>query len=75
MPFSLQEVKQIIRKLRNNKACGKDNVRNEFPKSAPDSLLEILTQFFNIVLTTGTVPEEWCKGIIVGIFKSKGVKK
>ena len=70
--FTYDEVILIIRKLRNNKACGIDNVINEQLKNCPDSVVNLLVRFFNIVLSSGVVPSVWCLGMIKPLFKKKG---
>ena len=70
--FTLEEIKHIIKKLKNGKACGIDHVRNEFLKNCPDEILSIFVNFFNIVLKTGIVPDVWCIGMILPLYKNKG---
>ena len=72
-PVTFQEVELMIRKLKNSKACGKDFIRNEFLKNCPIEMLHVWVKFFNVVLDSGIVPTEWCIGIIIPIFKNKGV--
>ena len=71
-PFTLLEIKATIKLLKNNKACGVDNVINEFFKYCHNDCLELIVAFFNIVLSTGYVPTDWCLGIICPIYKNKG---
>ena len=70
--FTLDELKHIIKKLKNGKACGIDHVRNEFLKHCPEQILSIFLRFFNIVLKTGIVPDIWCIGLILPLYKNKG---
>ena len=58
--FTADELRELINKLKNGKACGPDSVHNEFLKCCPDDLLEILARLFNLILSTGHVPDEWC---------------
>ena len=51
-PFSLEEVKLAIRKLKNNKASGVDNGINEFFKHCHNDCIQIIVDFLNIVLNT-----------------------
>ena len=57
--------------MKNNKACGVDIVINEFFKYCHNDCLELIVAFFNIVLSTGYVPTDWCLGIICPIYKNK----
>ena len=71
-PFSVAEVNSIIKKLKNNKACGIDNVINEFIKNSPQGMIDLTVKLFNTVLETGIVPSDWCVGIIMPLYKNKG---
>ena len=70
--FTLSEVQVQIRKLKNRKACGIDNIINEFLKNCPTNIVEIVVKLFNIVLQNGVVPESWCIGMIKPLYKNKG---
>ena len=58
--FTIMEIKSAIKLLKNNKASGADRIINEFFKHCHGDCLQIITDFFNIVLNTGYVPTEWC---------------
>ena len=70
-PFTLLEIKAAIKLLKNNKACGVDNVINEFFKYCHNDCLELIVAFFNIVLSTGYVPTDWCLGLICPIYEQR----
>ena len=72
--FSEDEVKKVLKKLNNNKACGIDAITNEFLKTAldSDSFLALMTHYFNLVLSSGVVPECWTVGVIKPLYKNKG---
>ena len=67
-----KEVIDCIKKLKNNKACGLDYVLNEFLKVSCDKMISIYTKLFNVVLSTGIVPENWTIGVIKPLYKNKG---
>ena len=71
-PFTEEEVCKQIKKLKNNKAAGIDDILNEFIKASPVKLITVITKLFNIVLDSGTIPKEWGIGVIVPLFKNKG---
>ena len=73
--FTTDEIKTLICKLKNGKACGIDHIRNEFLKNCPDTVVNLVVRLFNIVLTSGIIPEEWCIGTIIPIYKKKGSPK
>ena len=70
--FLVDEIKLLISKSKSNKACGIDHIRNEFLKNCPNDLIEIITLLFNIVLQSGVIPNDWCVGMIMPLFKNKG---
>lgn len=72
--ISLEEVQEAIRRLKNRKSPGPDNIHNELLKYGGENLHEILTVMFNKILQEGKVPTEWKDSITVPIFK-KGDKK
>ena len=74
MPFTCNEVMNVLNKLHNNKACGIDGIINEFLKVSSTStiFLNVLTNYFNLVLSTGEMPKNWTIGIIKPLFKNKG---
>ena len=74
MDFSTEEVKKIISKLKNGKACGLDHIRNEFLKNSPDYVVKVFVDMFNIILKTGLIPQDWCIGAILPLYKNKGDK-
>lgn len=52
-----EEVKKCINALNSGKACGMDNLLNEYFIAAGDILLSHLTDLFNILLDTGYFPD------------------
>ena len=71
-PITVEEVCDIIIKLKNNKSAGIDLIINEFMKCAKDIIAPLLTKLFNIILNSGVIPDEWTKSLIVPIYKMKG---
>ena len=70
--FTIEEIQSIVKKLKNGKACGVDHIRNEFLKSYPKEILQIFVNFFNLILSSGLIPDEWCIGLILPLYKNKG---
>ena len=71
-PFTSQELKLRIKSLKNSKSAGFDRLINEYIKNCPSKIIDIITKFFNLVLETGVVPNDWCLGMIQPIYKGKG---
>ena len=74
LDFTTEEILTNIKELQNNKSAGSDYIINEFLKNCPRDFVEQFVELFNLILRTGHVPEEWCIGLIVPIFKRKGSK-
>jgi hypothetical protein len=72
VPFTTEEICKHIKKLKNKKTPGIDNILNEFIKNCPEELHLAIVKLFNIILESGKVPSEWTIGIIKPIYKNKG---
>ena len=70
--ITAEEIQKCIKKLKNAKAPGPDQILNEYIKNTSDLLLPIYVRLFNIVLNTGIIPEKWVEGFIKPIYKNKG---
>ena len=68
--FSIDCISRCIEKLKNNKSPGFDDVSNEFLKSGMNTqLTTILRDLFNVMLSTGFVPDGFNTSILVPIPK------
>ena len=65
--FNTKEIVDVIKKLKNNKACGIDLIRNEFIKNCSNDMLEVVTNLFNLILDSEVIPTNWCLGIIMSL--------
>ena len=74
LDFTIEEVLDNIKALKNDKSEGVDFVKNEYIKNCPLSVVELIVKLFNLILKTGHVPHDWSIGLIVPIFKKKGTK-
>ena len=59
--FSYEEVRESLQNLKCGKSAGQDSIYPEFLKYVPLSLVEVLISFFNLVLNTGIVPDDWAR--------------
>ena len=57
--------------MKSGKACGIDNVRNEFLKNCSQDMVLFITDLFNFVLNSGIILLDWCIGLIIPIYKKK----
>ena len=64
------EIRTAAKKLKNNKSPFSDKIKNEMIKSSLNELMPVYLKLFNAVLSSGTMPQTWCGGIITPIFKS-----
>ncbi|XP_073671663.1 uncharacterized protein [Paramisgurnus dabryanus] len=64
-----EEIVAAIKKLKNNKAPGLDNLNAELFKTDPETAAEILEPLFRTIWRKACVPEEWTKGVIIKIPK------
>ena len=74
-PISEKELQTALKNLKNNKACGVDNILNEHIKVSFEKMKNIYLKLFNFILMGGSFPEIWALGQIIPIFKKKGSKK
>jgi hypothetical protein len=70
--ITVTEVKEIISKLKNNKAAGADEIYVELLKNVDDIAIIGLTKIMNTALTTKTIPASWRHSRIYPIFKGTG---
>jgi hypothetical protein len=53
-----------MQKLKNEKACGEDEIINEYIKSTSNQFINIYEKLFNIIFDKGFVPHIWLIGEI-----------
>ena len=70
-PVSEEEVTKSIRKLKQRKASGLDNVLAEMLKSAGALLTPFPTECFNEIFKSGSYPDTWTRAVIVPIHKKR----
>ena len=42
------------------------------PPPPPPDILKCICNFFNLILNSGVVPDPWCQGLIIPLYKNKG---
>jgi hypothetical protein len=70
--ISKEEILKCIQKLKNEKACGEDEIINKYIKSTSNQFINIYEKLFNIIFDKGLVPHIWLIGTIKSIHKNKG---
>ena len=74
-PITKEEVEEVIKCLKNNKAGGVDLVINEYIKNSIPYMTNFYCSLFNRILDSGIIPEDWVTGLIVPLYKGKGDKQ
>jgi len=69
---SLDEVQRAIRRLKNGRAAGADDIPPELLKCAIDPVSRALHGLFGTVWKSGKVPVEWKEGIVISLYKGIG---
>ena len=67
--FSSAEVKEVLKCLKNGKACGWDQIPNEALKNLPDCMVEKVTKLFNKIKSAGKMPKGWNRGRVTLVHK------
>jgi hypothetical protein len=67
--ITMDEVRVAIRKLKNNKAAGMDNILAEYLKNGGEPMVTSLTNICNKVWKAEEVPEDWKNGLIIPLPK------
>ena len=73
--ISEEEVIVAIRKLKNGKASGIDDISAEMLKKGGKNVQLFLTKLFNEIFEQGIYPQEWSKAIIIPIYKKGDPEK
>lgn len=70
--ITVEEVEEAVRKMKNRKATGPDDIPAEVWKILGRQGAEFLTDLFNRIVTEDAVPPIWLTSITVPIWKGKG---
>jgi hypothetical protein len=61
--------------MKVGKAMGSDRIFIEVWRTLGDVAIVWLTKLFNLIFRSNKMPDEWRRGILVPIFKNKGMCK
>lgn len=70
-----EEILREIKCLKSRKACGLDEIKNEFIIASAHRFIDFYCNIFNIVLNSGVVPSVWASGVIKSIYKKGDPKR
>jgi hypothetical protein len=65
---------KCVRKLKNEKASGEDEIINVYIKSTVNQFINVYENIFNVIFDNGIMPSSWLIGMIKPIYKNKGDK-
>ena len=74
IPFTGEEVKKAVSKLKNNKSAGSDEIKAEMLKQSPLNVMEKIATILNKTAEIGNPPDEITDGVITALQKP-GKKK
>ena len=66
----LEEVAQAVKKLKNGKASGFDNIVNEVIKYGGENVTRLIWRLCRRCFELEHIPQEWMKGVIFPIYKA-----
>ena len=64
LPFTANEIRKAIAKMKPNKSPGCDEIPVELIKYAPDRINEQIAKIYNNMAETGDIPKEVMYGIL-----------
>ena len=70
--ISKEEVRENMKRMKNGKAVGPDDIPVQVWKCLGEIELEYLTKLYNRTMESERMPEEWRDSILVPMFKNKG---
>ena len=74
IPFTVEEIRSAIRRLKNNKSPGSDGLVVELLKCAPEEIYQLIADIYNEMAATGDHPKELIEGLLCALQKP-GKKK
>ena len=69
---SRKEENSSVRRIKNGKAVGPDELSVEVWKCMGEMGIKFLTRLFNRLLVGERMPEEWRRSVLIPIYKNKG---
>ena len=74
IPFTANEIRKAIAKMKLNKSPGCDEIPVELVKYAPDRIHEQIAKIYSNMAETGNIPKEVTYGILKPLQKPNNVK-
>ena len=70
-PINKDEINESLRKMRNGKVEGPDQITVEVWKYLGEEGLKCLVELFNIICRTAKMPREWRFSTVIPLYKNK----
>ncbi|KAI5639977.1 reverse transcriptase (RNA-dependent DNA polymerase) domain-containing protein [Phthorimaea operculella] len=70
--IEMDEIVKALKSMKYGKAAGYDRVSVEMLKAGEGVVASQLYLLFNLCWRSGRVPSDWCKAVIVPLYKGKG---
>ena len=70
--ISMDEILKAMKSMKAGKSPGYDRVSVEMLRAGDGVVASQLYRLFNLCWACGRVPEDWCKAVIVPLYKGKG---
>ncbi|KAI5635653.1 reverse transcriptase (RNA-dependent DNA polymerase) domain-containing protein [Phthorimaea operculella] len=70
--IDMDEIVKALKSMKSGKAAGYDRVSVEMLKAGEGVVASQLYLLFNLCWRSGRVPSDWCKAVIVPLYKGKG---
>ena len=77
LDYLITENKKVLiaaKKLQNNKSAFSDKIKNEMIKASLQEMMPAYLKLFNSILTSGIMPNTWCRGLITPIYMPEFLK-
>ena len=68
----MDEIVKAVNSMKLGKAVGYDRISAEMLKAGQGVVASQLYRLFNLCWSNGLVPRDWCKAVIVPLYKGKG---
>lgn len=72
LEISTEEIMKAMKSMKMGKAAGFDRVSAEMLRAGGGVVVSLLCLLFNVCWRDGRVPEDWCKAVIVPLYKGRG---
>ena len=67
-----EEVRKNMKRMKNGKTVGPDDIPVEVWKCIGNSAREFLTNLYDRTMESERMPDEWRDSVLIPIFKNKG---